>query len=84
MSLRSRWRKHTPRSVPPTAPWVPAEQDVTRGRSAGTADNPLHDPTRGRSAGSADNPARDPTRGLTGTSAQSPEHDPTRSQPAQQ
>lgn len=42
-------------------PWTP-EQDVTRGRSAGTVENPLRDPTRGRSAGTPENPLRDPMR----------------------
>jgi hypothetical protein len=42
-------------------PWT-AEHDVTRGRSAGTAQNPLRDPTRGRSAGTPENPLRDPMR----------------------
>jgi hypothetical protein len=42
-------------------PWT-AEQDVTRGRSAGTVQNPLRDPTRGRSAGTPENPLRDPMR----------------------
>jgi hypothetical protein len=42
-------------------PWT-AEHDVTRGRSAGTVQNPLRDPTRGRSAGTPENPLRDPMR----------------------
>ncbi len=37
--------------------------DPTRGRSAGTEANPLHDATRGRSAGTEANPLRDVTRG---------------------
>lgn len=37
--------------------------DPTRGRSAGTIENPLRDPTRGRSAGTFANPQYDPTDG---------------------
>ena len=36
--------------------------DPTRGRSAGTPENPLRDPTRGRSAGTPGPARRDPTR----------------------
>lgn len=83
MSLRNRWHKRTPHSVSPVEPWAPAEHDVTRGRSAGTVDNPLRDPTRGRSAGAADNPTRDPTRGPSAANAENPDDEPTRSQPSQ-
>jgi hypothetical protein len=83
MKLLRRWHKRTPRSMSPAEQWVPAEHDVTRGRSAGTAKNPLHDPTRGRSAGTAENPTRDPTRGPSPGSASNLEHDPTRSRPSE-
>ncbi|MFZ0090502.1 MAG: hypothetical protein WAL63_13395 [Solirubrobacteraceae bacterium] len=79
-SPRSRGHKRARESSSPTGPVAPAEHDVTRGRSAGTAENPRHDPTRGRSAGSADNPAGDPTRGQPAATGKSQEHDPGRSQ----
>jgi len=58
--MARRFRHHDVRAQRVGA-WT-AEQDVTRGRSAGTVENPLRDPTRGRSAGTPENPLRDPTR----------------------
>jgi hypothetical protein len=83
MSPRRLWHKRTRATPSPTEPSAPAERDLTRGRSAGTSEDSLHDPTRGRSAGTIANPLHDPTRGRSAGTAENPVGDPTRSRAAE-
>jgi hypothetical protein len=67
--------------IKPTPSHTPAQDDPTRGRSAGTAENARRDPTRGRSAGKPDPARNDPTRArpaTTPTNVKPPTHTPDR------
>ncbi|HTU97433.1 MAG TPA: hypothetical protein VMF14_16420 [Solirubrobacteraceae bacterium] len=57
-----------------------ADADITRGRSAATAQNPDLDPARGSSA-TVDNPLRDPTPRRPAGTLENALHDPTDARP---